>query len=974
MADLPPPSSTSNGPPTLPVKRSGRVGKPAQRLVDPNNSADIELTQHQRQRDDAAKRSRIPPSLQPVTLAADSPLQHSSVTGPIPAAHGSTSTLTVPPHHPRTSNNSPAHVGADPAQPRSNVIDVSDDDDEEGKGDNEGDNEGDEGEDDDLPRGEKRPRPPSTSPSAIISDEDDDSDDDAAAEASRRKRARAASRSALRDELGDDGLLKDIDVPAINEEFAQPKYDKTADIKYFFDKPVARKAASGATRMHRMCKVCKPGNYLIAEVTTLRRHCEAKHKPLYDAWAKENQFKSMLPKHTKLAKEVAKAIENDRLQQTTLDGNLRPLPEREHIQKYTDRAFREAAIAWLIETDQPLSALDHPKFKAMIELAARSTDGVTIPTRQAAREEILRIFHREMGNLRTQFASDNCKGEISLTCDAWQAGNVDAYFAVTAHWIDESKPLNWEMQNAIIGFTRLNSAHNGVRLGQALYKIVDRIGVAHKVGHITCDNASNNKTMLREFAKHIFTKTGKAYDVKSRQVNCIAHVINLATQALIAAYSKSPHFDPADPLSHKPDRHAAQRDEIGLIRAIVVKERSSSKRKEIFRTVQTRAGVERPLQLLLDMKVRWSSTFIMLVRAIETRDHVDRFVYEIGLEETDNRKRRAIDDLQLSTQEWSRAAEFVKLLAHADRAQQSFSYENVSTMHQALPALEALHKAWSSRALRPQYAAFKPALDAASEKVAEYYDKTVYSLAHTDLVPDEKGAHFKKHWDSDLRGRALAVMEQIFKDRYKSMYGNEAAPPLPTKRKSKIRTLVSELSDDSDDEHIEAPSTASTSSVNALLGDPSKPWLGEFHRYLNTSEALPEELSTVKWWGLNQSRYPVWASIARDYLPIMATSVSSERAFSQGGITVSKLRNRLKGDIVEALQCLKCLIQRDLLFRSAGPSSATELAATSETVTTGDEDVEVGATKAGGTDTWDLMLDENDDIYDYGDDDNMSFM
>ena len=47
----------------------------------------------------------------------------------------------------------------------------------------------------------------------------------------------------------------------------------------------------------------------------------------------------------------------------------------------------------------------------------------------------------------------------------------------------------------------------------------------------------------------------------------------------------------------------------------------------------------------------------------------------------------------------------------------------------------------------------------------------------------------------------------------------------------------------------------------------------------------------------------------------MASSVSSERAFSSAGITISKRRNRLKGDIVEALQGLKCLIRKNLLFR-----------------------------------------------------------
>jgi hypothetical protein len=47
----------------------------------------------------------------------------------------------------------------------------------------------------------------------------------------------------------------------------------------------------------------------------------------------------------------------------------------------------------------------------------------------------------------------------------------------------------------------------------------------------------------------------------------------------------------------------------------------------------------------------------------------------------------------------------------------------------------------------------------------------------------------------------------------------------------------------------------------------------------------------------------------------MASSVSSESAFSAAGITISKRRNRLGGDIVEALQCLKSFIHQDLIFR-----------------------------------------------------------
>jgi hypothetical protein len=55
----------------------------------------------------------------------------------------------------------------------------------------------------------------------------------------------------------------------------------------------------------------------------------------------------------------------------------------------------------------------------------------------------------------------------------------------------------------------------------------------------------------------------------------------------------------------------------------------------------------------------------------------------------------------------------------------------------------------------------------------------------------------------------------------------------------------------------------------------------------------------------------------------MASSVSSERAFSSAGITICKRRNRLDGDIVEALQCLKSLLHQDLLLRVI-PSVADE--------------------------------------------------
>ena len=66
---------------------------------------------------------------------------------------------------------------------------------------------------------------------------------------------------------------------------------------------------------------------------------------------------------------------------------------------------------------------------------------------------------------------------------------------------------------------------------------------------------------------------------------------------------------------------------------------------------------------------------------------------------------------------------------------------------------------------------------------------------------------------------------------------------------------------------------------------------------------------------MHGTQHPMWHSIAHDYLTVMASSVVSEQAFSSAGITISKRHNCLNADIFEALQCIKLLIQQDLMTR-----------------------------------------------------------
>jgi hAT family C-terminal dimerisation region len=258
------------------------------------------------------------------------------------------------------------------------------------------------------------------------------------------------------------------------------------------------------------------------------------------------------------------------------------------------------------------------------------------------------------------------------------------------------------------------------------------------------------------------------------------------------------------------------------------------------------------------------------------------------------------------------------------------------------------------------------------------------------LDPSQKTAHFKKYWTPQSERQALVAAEEIvrlfclgsafvdaafmqYKERHFEMYGSTSLPPAKKKHDSKIRSLLRELSDDEDDKFSESP---------ADPVDPNQPWLAGFRVYLDTCDDL-QGLSIVGWWGvcalfrlpflishqlrslfqMNAHWYPVWASLAADYLSIMASSVSSERAFSSAGITISRRRNRLKPDIVEAPQCLKCLFRHDLIFREFASTVCTEgLDPEAEEQNEGDQESRV----PDDDHSWDDLLDDDPDNEDSG--------
>ena len=78
----------------------------------------------------------------------------------------------------------------------------------------------------------------------------------------------------------------------------------------------------------------------------------------------------------------------------------------------------------------------------------------------------------------------------------------------------------------------------------------------------------------------------------------------------------------------------------------------------------------------------------------------------------------------------------------------------------------------------------------------------------------------------------------------------------------------------------------------------------EIDNYLNEN-VLSETADIYTWWHKNQKSFPILSRIARKYLSIPATSVPSERLFSDAGNQITLKRSRLSPETVSKLLFVK---------------------------------------------------------------------
>ena len=126
--------------------------------------------------------------------------------------------------------------------------------------------------------------------------------------------------------------------------------------------------------------------------------------------------------------------------------------------------------------------------------------------------------------------------------DTWTLPNHYAYIAVTAHLEVKGAPISIVL--AVVELPKvhqhlnldehvlitIDQSHSGLNLALAFVDILKEFKIEHKILSMTCDNASNNDTMVSEMEKLLT----EFLEVKC--THCFAHILNLIAKSLLKQF------------------------------------------------------------------------------------------------------------------------------------------------------------------------------------------------------------------------------------------------------------------------------------------------------------------------------------------------------------------------------------------------------------------------------------------------------
>ncbi|TFY56694.1 hypothetical protein EVJ58_g7479 [Rhodofomes roseus] len=456
------------------------------------------------------------------------------------------------------------------------------------------------------------------------------------------------------------------------------------------------------------------------------------------------------------------------------------------------------------------------------------------------------------------------------------------------------------------------------------------------------DNAATNDVLARTLTGLLLEKYGIHFSPENGQIRCLAHVVNLVVQKILASIidAEDPdetdwyllhkflpfHYDvDDDELNAMEDKEAAVMDEkltelcsdeekdtpidveevlnaVQKLRLIVRKIVSSPQRRSSFckHAIRHYDGKPNPsggkalstLMPVRDVRTRWNCTHAMIERALLLKKAIGDWVAE----------RDDLEALTLLPEDWNFLQQHANLLSHFTHVTHIMSKQSMPTLPWVLPMFDHMKTALTNVIASPST---KPALAVAAQagltKLEQYYTKAKecqYNVIATVCHPNLRVNWFSK-LGSEEKARAEVLFEHVFR-KYELKLPKAAdvpARPAPVATPSSFLDMLSSVPDVPDPEAQDEAAQTS-----------------EVERWLRFEGGKGNPYDPLVWWKEHAHKFPVIASMARDFLAIPGASVSVECLFSASRHLCVDTRSSLKAETISEAMCSKQWL-KDGLFK-----------------------------------------------------------
>jgi len=304
---------------------------------------------------------------------------------------------------------------------------------------------------------------------------------------------------------------------------------------------------------------------------------------------------------------------------------------------FTEKSFGEALIRLVVKQNLSFSLVESIEFVDLVSLLRPETkifksDKVKyliMDKYKCVKEERVN-FYKNLGV------------KISFTTDIWTSPNQIPFLSITSHFIDDK----FMLKSDVLDMVYFNDLHSGKHIYKAFAKVIQFYDISGLCFGITMDNAQNNNTFMDELIMSDFPFDSNCH------FNCFAHVLNLAVKAFLKLEEES----------------------ISNLRNMVRKIRLSPKKLDRLRELCNNFKIKF-VKPILDVPIRWNSTFDMLERAILLKNPIQIMLSEMNSERKNMKQKFEIQDS--SWEQFKKIFAFLKLFKDATELMSGDTYPKI---------------------------------------------------------------------------------------------------------------------------------------------------------------------------------------------------------------------------------------------------------------------------------------------------------